>query len=233
MDFIELADKYNDPVYFKTDPVVFPTHFATQFKEGRASLQDVEVAAVFAAHFAWGRRDMIVRDTRRLMDEMSWRPYDYVMKGLWRCDHTSAHRTVMWDDVAAICSRIKTHYDASPTLERLSADGFRTGIFGQKSDPGAANKKIHLLRRWMVRRDGKVDLGLWKDTDPADLIIPLDVHVHRTATDCGITRRRSADFATALEITAFFRNIFPGDPCKGDFCLFGYGISGDRASERK
>ena len=30
---------------------------------------------------------------------------------------------------------------------------------------------------------------------------------------------------TALEITDAFREIFPGDPCKGDFALFGYGVS--------
>ena len=62
--------------------------------ERGGSLQDVEIAAVFAAHFAWGRRSMIVRDCERLMDEMQWRPMDYVAAGDWRCDETSAHRTI-------------------------------------------------------------------------------------------------------------------------------------------
>ena len=27
------------------------------------------------------------------------------------------------------------------------------------------------------------------------------------------------------EITGVFDDIFPGDPCKGDFSLFGYGVT--------
>ena len=82
-----------------------------------------------------------------------------------------------------------------------------------------------MLRRWMVRRDGKVDLGLWHDCSPADLIIPLDVHVHTVAREMGLTNRSSADLNTALEITSELKEIFPGDPCLGDFALFGYGVT--------
>ena len=214
------AEKYNNPRYFKEDPIAFPSLFA---RKG-ASLQDVEVAAVFAAHFAWVRRSMIVRDCNRLFDEMSWQPYDYVMKGCWRCDQASAHRTVRWSEVAAICARLKNYYGRASSLETLDASQMRTEIFGQKEDPKAANKKIHMLRRWMARQDGIVDLGLWKDTDPAKLVIPLDVHVYDEAAALGLATRRSKDYATALQITDAFREIWPQDPCLGDFALFGYGI---------
>ena len=50
---IEWAEKYNDPEYFREDPVMFPRKFAQDMAEGRAVLQDVEIAALFAAHFAW------------------------------------------------------------------------------------------------------------------------------------------------------------------------------------
>ena len=33
------------------------------------------------------------------------------------------------------------------------------------------------------------------------------------------------DIRTVEEITDSFRSIFPGDPCKGDFALFGYGVT--------
>lgn len=77
----------------------------------------------------------------------------------------------------------------------------------------------------MVRRDGKVDMGLWKDTDPSDLLIPLDVHVYDEAVALGLTKRKQKDITTVREITDVFRDIFPGDPCKGDFALFGYGVT--------
>lgn len=218
---IDWADKYNDPVYFDEDPIAFPRRFA---RDG-ASLKDIEIASVFAAHFAWGRRAMIVRDCERLFDHMEWRPLDYVMSGDWRNDPVSIHRTVKWSDTAAICRRLKDFYTAQDSLETLSAKQIREVVFGQKPDAKAPDKKINMMRRWLVRDDGKVDLGLWKHTSPSELLIPLDVHVYDQAVALGLTSRRSKDLATALQITDAFREIFPSDPAKGDFALFGYGVN--------
>ncbi len=218
---IDWAEKYNDPVYFDEDPIAFPRRFA---RDG-ASLKDIEIASVFAAHFAWGRRAMIVRDCERLFDHMEWRPLDYVMSGDWRDDPVSIHRTVKWSDTAAICRRLKDFYSAQDSLETLSAKQIREVVFGQKPDAKAPDKKINMMRRWLVRDDGKVDLGLWKHTSPSELLIPLDVHVYDQAVALGLTSRRSKDLATALQITDAFREIFPSDPAKGDFALFGYGVN--------
>lgn len=220
------AEEYNDMKYFTSDPIIFPRHFAELAKEGKADLKDVEVAAAIAAHLAWGRRDMIVRDCNRAMDEMGWQPYSYVMSGSYRNDGASLHRTVKWSEFAAICGRIRDFYRENGTMETLSPERMRTAVYGQKDNPSAANKKIHMLRRWMVRDDGKVDLGLWKNTDKRDLIIPLDVHVHRTAVKLGITDRKSADIRTAREITGFLQKVFPDDPAIGDFALFAVAASG-------
>lgn len=220
------AEEYNDMKYFTSDPIIFPRHFAELAKEGKADLKDVEVAAAIAAHLAWGRRDMIVRDCNRAMDEMGWQPYSYVMSGSYRNDGASLHRTVKWSEFAAICGRIRDFYRENGTMETLSPERMRTAVYGQKDNPSAANKKIHMLRRWMVRNDGKVDLGLWKNTDKRDLIIPLDVHVHRTAVKLGITDRKSADIRTAREITGFLQKVFPDDPAIGDFALFAVAASG-------
>lgn len=221
----EWADTYNDPQYFQEDPIAFPTRFAELSARGERCLKDVEVAAVFAAHFAWGRRSMIVRDCGRLFDEMDWRPYDYVMRGVWRDEAVSVHRTIKWSEVAAICERLKGFYEGHESLEALTVNEMRVRIFGQKEDAKAPNKKINMMRRWMVRDDGKVDLGVWKLTSPESLLIPLDVHVYEQATELGLTSRKPKDIKTVMEITDAFREIFPGDPCKGDFALFGYGVT--------
>ncbi len=222
----EWADKYNDLKYFTEDPIIFPRRFAEEYALGKCSLADVEIAAVLAAHLAWGRRSMIVRDCGRMFDEMGWKPFDYVMCGDYRDEDASLHRTIKWSEFAGICSRLKKIYEGRQSIEGLSNSAIRSEIFGQKDDPGAPNKKINMMRRWMVRRDARVDLGLWKDSSPADLIIPLDVHVHRQATALGLTSRKGMSLKTAMEITDAFREIFPSDPCKGDFALFGYGVSG-------
>lgn len=233
----DLASQYNNERYFTSDPIIFPKHFARlmQGKEGIAdlgngkensncqyTLQDVEIAAVIAAHLAWGRRDMIVRDCKRAFNEMGWLPYKYVMDGNYKNCDTSLHRTIKWSDFASICTNLKIYYSHNISIEALTPDQIRVQIYGQKSDHKAANKKIHMLRRWFVRNDNIVDLGLWNNTSADELIIPLDVHVHRSALNLGITTRKSADITTASEITEFLKTVFPGDPCKGDFALFAY-----------
>lgn len=217
---IQWAEKYNNPVYFQEDPISFPKRFT--------KLADVEIAGLLAAHLAWGRRSMIVRDTERLMQEMDWRPYDYVMQGQYRDEAVSLHRTIKWSEVAAICSRLQQIYRHADSIEGMSVAQIRTDIFGSAPDRNAANKKINMFRRWMVRDDGIVDLGVWHNTPKTELIIPLDVHVHSSALELGLTDRRSADLRTAMQITDAFREIFPDDPCKGDFALFGHGVTGGK-----
>ena len=219
------AHEYNDPKYFQEDPIIFPTHFARLYRSGEASLADIEISALLAAHLAWGRRAMIVRDCGRMLDEMDWRPYEYVMNGEFRNEDISLHRTIKWSDFAAICTRMKSIYERQDSIEGLTDAQIRVEIFGQKEDRKAPNKKISMMRRWMVRDDGKVDLGVWKNSDKRSLILPLDVHVHEQATILGLTGRRQKDIVTAQEITDAFREIWPDDPCLGDFALFGYGVT--------
>ncbi len=232
-----LAVEYNKEEFFTGDPIIFPKHFARLHKGETGifedagccpcgiTLADVEIAGIIAAHLAWGRRDMIVRDTRKALEEMEWKPLKYVMEGRYKDDDKSLHRTVKWSEFAMICKNLREYFTHNETLEPLSADEIRVRIYGQKSDPRMANKKIHMFRRWMVRNDGIVDLGLWENTSPSSLTIPLDVHVHRSAINMGITARKGADHTTAREITEFLRKIFPDDPCLGDFALFAHAVT--------
>lgn len=91
---------------------------------------------------------------------------------------------------------------------------------------GSACKRWNLYLRWMVRpRDG-VDLGVWTTLSPADLVMPVDVHVGRIARFLGLTRRTDASWRTAAEITDALRRLDPHDPVRFDFALAHQGISG-------
>jgi hypothetical protein len=219
------AEKYNDPQYFQEDPIIFPRRFADLFRRKEAVLADVEISALLSAHLAWGRRSMIVRDCNRMFEEMAWKPYDYIMAGEYRNENASMHRTIKWSDFAAICCRLKDIYEVTDSMESFSDTEIRCRIFGQKEERKAPNKKISMMRRWMVRDDGKVDLGVWTNSDKRNLILPLDVHVYTQASELGLTCRKQKDIVTAHEITDAFKEIWPDDPCKGDFALFGYGVT--------
>jgi uncharacterized protein (TIGR02757 family) len=80
---------------------------------------------------------------------------------------------------------------------------------------------MNLALRWLVRRDGIVDLGLWKSISPSRLYIPLDVHVARGARLLGLLDRKSNDRKAVEILTARLREFCPEDPIRYDFALFG------------
>ena len=89
----------------------------------------------------------------------------------------------------------------------------------------SANKRIHMFLRWMVRQNSPVDLGLWQWAEPSALLIPLDVHVMQEAAKLGlIPEKATASRKTAELLTSALNEVFPGDPCRGDFALFGLGV---------
>ena len=87
-------------------------------------------------------------------------------------------------------------------------------------------KRICMFLRWLVRNDSPVDLGIWHDfIDKRSLIIPLDTHVLQQATHLKLLNTSSATMSVARRLTNTLLKVFPDDPLKGDFALFGYGIN--------
>ncbi len=84
---------------------------------------------------------------------------------------------------------------------------------------GGACKRLNMYLRWMVRPDDGIDMGLWKSIAPAELIIPVDTHITTIARAEKMTKRRTADWRMAEEITGRLRRIDPFDPVRFDFSL--------------
>ena len=82
-----------------------------------------------------------------------------------------------------------------------------------------------MFLRWMVRKDtAGVDFGLWDQIKPAQLLLPLDVHVDRVARRFGLLQRKQTDWQAVLELTDYCRQLDPADPAKYDFALFGLSV---------
>jgi hypothetical protein len=93
-------------------------------------------------------------------------------------------------------------------------------------DASSACKRLCMFLRWMVRDSSPVDLGLWADfIDKRSLIVPLDTHVLTEASALGLIHSRNASMSSALCLTSTLATIFPDDPLKGAFALFGYGVN--------
>lgn len=89
---------------------------------------------------------------------------------------------------------------------------------------GSPCKRLNLYLRWMVRNGDDLDFGLWKDIEPAKLIIPLDTHIARISRNIGLTKRKSPDWKMAEEITENLKMLDPKDPVKYDFAICRLGI---------
>lgn len=87
-----------------------------------------------------------------------------------------------------------------------------------------ALKRVNMALRWLVRNDGIVDLGVWDVITPAQLYIPLDVHVGDVSRELGLLTRKADDRRSVVELTERLRQYNPVDPCIYDFALFGIGM---------
>ena len=93
-------------------------------------------------------------------------------------------------------------------------------------DTQSACKRVCMFMRWMVRDESPVDLGLWKNfINRRTLIIPMDTHVLQQSVRLGLLSSKTATMSTARRLSAVLADIFPDDPMKGDFALFGYGVN--------
>lgn len=130
-------------------------------------------------------------------------------------------------DVAGMLSRAVVRileFDWRPALgTRRVPDRSPVRFFFPDPADGSACKRWNLYLRWMVRRDA-VDFGIWKGIPARRLVVPTDTHVHRIARRLGLTRRRSADWRTAREITDAFARFDPSDPVRFDYALCRIGI---------
>lgn len=106
----------------------------------------------------------------------------------------------------------------------IPADSYFPFLFPAPAS-GSACKRLCMFLRWVVRPVDDIDLGLWRGISTAQLIIPVDTHIQRISGYLGFTRRKSADWRMAREITAALRAFDTVDPVKYDFSLAHLGIS--------
>lgn len=243
-----LVRRFERPDFVLEDPIGIPHGFDDP--------RDREVIGLFAALLAWGRRSTIVMKLEDLCRRMHWRPHAFVREFRQdRDSHRLAdfgHRTFRPDDAVALTSALSRVLDRYGSLEAAFAAGDRTDAetvgdaiesfstllltvnpdapqrlrkHVSRPSTGSACKRLNLYLRWMVRM-GPVDLCTWTAVDPSRLLMPLDVHSGRQARALGLLDRRANDWKATLELTSCCRALFPDDPVRCDYALFGAGVTG-------
>lgn len=243
----ETAARYNDVSFIKDDPIAVPHQYSSR--------QDIEIAGFFTAIMAWGQRKTIVSKATTLMDLMDHAPYSFIRHHQEQDRKrflTFTHRTLQPDDVLFLVAALQDYYSHHESLEEAftasmstsDEDVFRglAGFYDLLFDQPwvlertrkhiatpvrkSSCKRLNMYLRWMVRSDDRgVDFGLWKKIRPAQLIIPLDLHVGNTARRLQLLKRDVNDWQAAKELTVMLKYFDPEDPVRYDFALFGSGIN--------
>lgn len=86
----------------------------------------------------------------------------------------------------------------------------------------APYKRYNMFLRWMVREDN-LDIGLWKNVDKKDLILPLDTHTFKVSLKLGLLQRKTYDLQSAILITESLKKFNNEDPIRYDFALYRIG----------
>jgi uncharacterized protein (TIGR02757 family) len=104
--------QYNRPSFIDADPISIPHRFSKK--------QDIEIAGLFAAVFAWGNRTTIIRKTNELITGMDNTPHDFIkhhqLQDRKRFLHFK-HRTFNTTDLFYFFDFLQKHYQNQESLE--------------------------------------------------------------------------------------------------------------------
>lgn len=230
--------------FINDDPILIPRSYKLK--------QDIEITAFWVSMLAWGQRKTIINKSKELFNLMGNSPYDFIVyhkESDRKRFQDFKHRTFQFIDTLYFLEILQKHYKENGSLESAfdfsnSAENalitFHDYFFSLECAPKRTRKhvatpkrkstckRLNMFLRWMVRKDSTgVDFGIWKNTQPDQLMIPLDVHVERVAKKLGLLKRKQRDWKAVVELTENLRTFDIRDPIKYDFALFGIGVNGE------
>lgn len=238
-----LADRYETAGFINGDPSWFMHQV-----DGR---ENQETIGFLASVLSYGRRDLFLPRIHFMLDRSGGQPYRWVRDGLYMADipdndacyyrlynnqmmrrllDALRDMTHSYGSIGGFVEQTATSHNAIDALNALGDWFLKRGIKGMVPSPRTSvAKRPCMFLRWMVRDSSPVDLGLWATfIDKRTLYVPMDTHVMQEAQKLGLISSKSASWHTVERLTAALAEVFPDDPAKGDFALFGYGVDAER-----
>lgn len=237
---LRYADEYETAGFIEGDP--------SWFMHQVSGAGNQEAMAFIAASLSYGSRSQFLPKIRTLLDWSGGEVDAWVRSGafgrsLHAGDGSCFYRLYTCDTMHSFLQAYRQLLDDHGTLGEYvkdrAGDGFGAvaaicEYFSTRGisviipkDTQSACKRVCMFLRWMVRSDSPVDLGLWSEfIDRRTLIIPLDTHVLQQSVKLGLSSSKTASMSAARRLTATLSEIFPDDPLRGDFALFGHGVNG-------
>ena len=241
-----LANKYEVPDFLNGDPSWFMHQVIGE--------RNQETIAFIASCLSYGSRNVFMPRIQYLLDCSRYEPYKWIKSGKYKLDipnddtcfyrlYTNAMMYNLFNALQAMYEmygdmknfiRCHTgHNDDNYQLEAIEAIEAICHYFQEQEavrivpkNASSSCKRVCMFLRWMVRTDSPVDLGIWSDLIRLrSLIMPLDTHVIQQSLQLGLITSKTTSMSVARKLTDKLLEIFPDDPLKADFALFGYGVN--------
>lgn len=238
---VSLANKYEVPSFCDADPSQFLRWYDL------SQVADVECASFIAAMLAFGNRKQFIPKIKEILTtadttlSAQGKPLGI---SAWCCagapnfptGEKKFYRFYSYNDMHCLFSELAAIVEKKGSLGEYFREGKAFHLADQiatafpesaivPKGTASANKRVHMFLRWMVRQNSPVDLGLWNWADQSKLLIPLDVHVMQEGVNLGLLpENATASYKTAVNLTSAMNEVFPGDPSRADFALFGLGV---------
>lgn len=233
------AEKYETADFILQDPSCFMHQVSGNTNK--------EVTAFIASCLSYGNRKQFMSKIQILLDYANNDMHTWIKEGCYKenfkegdnnCFYRLYNNYMMRKLFDALNKLLNEYGSIGDFINNNASDGLSAikaiTDFSAKSEiktiipqnTSSACKRICMFLRWMVRDSSPVDLGIWnKFIDKRTLIIPLDTHVLQEAHKLKLINSKTASMSVAIKLTEKLKEIFPEDPLKGDFALFGYGVN--------
>jgi uncharacterized protein (TIGR02757 family) len=233
-----LAARYETPAFAEADPIG-----CLRF----CPPAELETAAFVAASLSYGSRTQFIPKIHSLLAQTRPTLRSWILSSSYTAifppnDTRSYYRLFTRAHMHAFFTELRTillrHGTLSGYLQSVGATTAPSAVrsicsaFGGRAAPvipkdaTSACKRLCMFLRWMARDNSPVDYGIWSPwLDKRTLLIPLDIHVLRQANRLGLIHTQSPTMRTAERLTAKLQTVFPDDPCKADFALYGLGTA--------
>lgn len=210
-------------------------------------VQNQEAMALVTSVLSYGSRPVFMSKVDTLLRASSGEMHEWIMRGEYQqmfkaddngCFYRFYTNTVMAGFLNTYRNILQEYGSLGTAVAENASDGYHAlvricELFNAKyncvvipKDTTSACKRLCMFLRWMVRDNSPVDLGLWsRFIDRRTLIIPLDTHVLQQSNRLGLLQSTNASMSTAKRLTSVLAEVFPDDPLRGDFALFGYGVN--------
>ncbi|MBO5751426.1 MAG: TIGR02757 family protein [Kiritimatiellae bacterium] len=234
------AEKFETPSFIENDP--------SQFMHQVRGAKNKEATAFVASSLSFGSRAQFIEKIKWIIERADNDVDNWIRSGKFKNDFHQdndkcfyrffTHSTMyaflcrykrIMDDYGSLGNFVKRNCsnDALEAVAKICQyfnEGGTSNVIPLSHR--SACKRLCMFLRWMVRDNSPVDIGLWsRFIDKKTLVIPLDTHVLRQAGKLGLMKSSASSMAAAKLLTAKLSEVFPDDPVRGDFALFGLGVN--------